>query len=503
MRGYTVAVDTQLLYSLSEAALARLGQRLAEAGATVARPLTAAAEASGGRRLLMAESAVADWASVDILVCQHRAGYDYCKASRLGKLVGTLVWLYEAFLSERLSAPTRRLLHYPAPAVVVGGMDRMVVAVSHYTGAARQYLIRLITALGARYTAKLTRENTHLVTAQPEGRKYAAAVQWNVHVVNHLWVERCYQRWKLLTVTHPNFSYFPDLPVLNSMVGDTEVSVDRLKAWVEAPQGASMAEWSDMDVLSDSALAADPPPPPASGKNGNGACSSGEEEMKSVGDSSSSAGEEKEREDGAAAAADDDDDEPPLVLGQRRRHTSRAAAMAASKSLGVIMQAVNTFEADMRRERLYKYRSKSHGGRRALALALEEEEEGEEKEKEKEKEKGAKRARTDKDGDSVRIMFTSVRATEQQQRQIASMGGEIVSDAAHATHLVCVEIKRTLKMLMALASGRVSIVSLAWLEHSLAQRRWVSMRAGDADPLTAKCRVVDAAAERRWSFRLE
>ncbi|KAJ2623741.1 regulator of Ty1 Transposition, partial [Coemansia sp. RSA 1694] len=242
MRGYTVAVDTQLLYSLSEAALARLGQRLAEAGATVARPLTAAAEASGGRRLLMAESAVADWASVDILVCQHRAGYDYCKASRLGKLVGTLVWLYEAFLSERLSAPTRRLLHYPAPAVVVGGMDRMVVAVSHYTGAARQYLIRLITALGARYTAKLTRENTHLVTAQPEGRKYAAAVQWNVHVVNHLWVERCYQRWKLLTVTHPNFSYFPDLPVLNSMVGDTEVSVDRLKAWVEAPQGASMAE---------------------------------------------------------------------------------------------------------------------------------------------------------------------------------------------------------------------------------------------------------------------
>ncbi|KAJ2331382.1 Mediator of DNA damage checkpoint protein 1, partial [Coemansia sp. RSA 2681] len=258
-------------------------------------------------------------------------------------------------------------------------------------------------------------------------------------------------------------------------------------AWVEAPQGASMAEWSDMDVLSDSALAADPPLP-ASGKNGNGACSSsGEEEMKSVGDSSSSsssAGEEKEREGGAAAAAADD--EPPLVLGQRRRHTSRAAAMAASKSLGVIMQAVNTFEADMRRERLYKYRSKSHGGRRALALAL-----------------GGGGGGTDKDGDSVRIMFTSVRATEQQQRQIASMGGEIVSDAAHATHLVCVEIKRTLKMLMALASGRVSIVSLAWLEHSLAQRRWVSMRAGDADPLAAKCRVVDAAAERRWSFRLE
>ncbi|KAJ2746663.1 regulator of Ty1 Transposition [Coemansia sp. BCRC 34301] len=463
MGGYRVAIDTQLLCSLSEGAYVRLERRLTEAGAIVCKPLEV--DQSRGR---VAESMVADWNSVDILVCQYRSGYDYSKASRLGKLVGTFAWLYQAFLSEQLTVPTLRLLHYPVPAVVVGGMDRMVITISHYTGASREYLVRLITALGARYTAKMTRDNTHLVTAQPEGRKYAAAVQWNVDIVNHLWVEQCYQRWKLLTVSHPNFTYFPDLPVLNSMVGDTEVRVDMLKGWVEAPQGAtSFAEWSDMDLLGDSDLE------PTAEVDTDESSS----EMKSVGDSADELGGGAQAGEGAQQ----------VVLGQRR-HTSRAAAMAASKSLGEMMQAVNTFEKDMRRERLYKHRKSQAGAR----------ERG--KEKENVEENAVKRARTDC---NVRIMFTSVRATEQQERLIASMGGEIVNDATQATHLVCVEIKRTLKMLMALASGRVNIVSLTWLELSLAQRRWVSMRPADRDPLAAKCHVVDPLAEKKWSFRLE
>ncbi|KAJ2802732.1 PAX-interacting protein 1 [Coemansia furcata] len=214
------------------------------------------------------------------------------------------------------------------------------------------------------------------------------------------------------------------------------------------------------------------------------------EEMRSVVDSSD------ELSNGAQAS-----EEAPLVLGQRR-HTSRAAAMAASKNLGVIMQAVNTFEEDMRKERLYKYR-KSHNARRSLALG-----EGEDEEQQQQAVRH-KRARIDSISSgsggsrSVRIMFTSVRPSEQQQRQIVSMGGEVVFDATHATHLVCAEIKRTLKMLMALSSGRVDIVSLAWLEQSLAHWRWISMNPADGDPLAAKCGVVDRAAEKKWDFRLE
>ncbi|KAJ2492124.1 regulator of Ty1 Transposition [Coemansia sp. RSA 2050] len=494
LRGYTVAIDTQLLYSLSEGAFARLGQRLGEAGATVSKPRHGAAGSrAGSSNGNLPESVIADWDSVDILVCQHRSGYDYSKASRLGKIVGTFVWLYQAFLSEQLTAPTQRLLHYPVPPVPVAGMERMVISISHYRGASREYLIRLITALGAQYTAKMSKENTHLVTASPEGRKYTAALQWNVSVVNHLWIERCYQRWKLLTVSHPNFTYFPDLPVLNSMVGDTDVRVDKLRAWVEAPQGNSLAESSDMDVLGDSDL--EPVKGEAAAGNGTREMSAlmddeSGEEMRSVVDSSDELGN------GAQAS---EDTHP--VVGQRR-HTSRAAAMAASKNLGVIMQAVNTFEEDMRKERLYKYR-KSHVARRLLVLG-----EGEEEQQPAEAARH-KRARTDSSSGStstsrsVRVMFTSVRPSEEQEQQIFRMGGEVVFDAAHATHLVCAEIKRTLKMLMALSSGRVNIVSLAWLELSLAHRRWISMDPADHDPLAPQCHVVDRAAEKKWDFRLE
>ncbi|KAJ2865331.1 regulator of Ty1 Transposition [Coemansia aciculifera] len=489
MRGYTVAIDTQLVYSLSEGAFARLGQRLGEAGATLAK----LQPGTGGRgrnssNANLAESVVADWDSVDILVCQHRSGYDYSKASRLGKIVGTFVWLYQAFLSEKLSAPTQRLLHYPVPAVMVAGMERMVITISHYRGASREYLIRLITALGARYTAKMSKDNTHLITASPEGRKYAAALQWNVNVVNHFWIEQCYQRWKLLTVSHPNFTYFPDLPVLNSMVGDTDIIIDKLKAWVEAPQGSSIAESSDMDVLGDSDLEPMRREVAVNGKREmemNIDDESGEE-MKSVVDSSD------ELSNGAQAS-----EEALLVLGQRR-HTSRAAAMAASKNLEVIMQAANTFEEDMRKERLYKYR-KSHNARRSLALGEREDEE------QQAKAVSNKRARIESNSSSrpVRIMFTGVRATEQETQQIVSMGGEVVEDAKLATHLVCNEIKRTLKMLMAVSGGRVNIVSMVWVRQSLAQRRWISMDPVDGDPLADKCHVVDAVSEKKWDFSLE
>ncbi|KAJ2457900.1 regulator of Ty1 Transposition, partial [Coemansia sp. RSA 2337] len=494
MRGYTVAIDTQLVYSLSEGAFARLGQRLGEAGATLAKlRLGTAGGGVGSSKANLPESVVADWDSVDILLCQHRSGYDYSKASRLGKIVGTFVWLYQAFLSEQLTVPTQRLLHYPVPPAVVVGMERMVITISHYKGASREYLSRLITAMGARYTAKMSKDNTHLITATPGGRKYAAAVKWNVNVVNHLWVEKCYQRWKVLTVSHPNFTYFPDLPVLNSMVGDTEIIVDKLKTWVEAPQGNSIAESSDMDVLGDSDLE-----PMRREVAVNGAR---EMEMHIDDDS----GEEMKSEIDSSDEPNNDAQasEEPMVLGQRR-HTSRAAAMAASKSLGVMMQAANTFEEDMRKERLYKYR-KSHNARRSLALGPGEGEE-------QQAEAGSnKRARIDdsssgsKKAGHVRVLFTGLRATPEETQQIIGLGGEVVGEeeTATATHLVCDEIKRTFKMLMALSGGRMTIVSPKWLKHSVEQRQWISMDPADGDPLADECHVVDRESERKWDFSLE
>ncbi|KAJ2565913.1 regulator of Ty1 Transposition [Coemansia sp. RSA 1822] len=521
LQGYAVAINTQLRYSLSDGAISRLTQRLTEAGAEVLEPAETSRESAQSE---LPESLITDWERVDILVCQHRSGYEYSKASRLGKVIGTFVWLYQSFLTEKIVPPTQSLLHYPVPVTPVAKMDRMVITVSHYTGASRDYLQRLIVAMGAQYTPRMTRTTTHLITAMAEGRKYQAAIQWNVEIVNHLWVERCYQRWRLLSVSHPAFTHFPGLPILNSMVGNTEIDVNRLASWVEPPQGEVLAETSDMELLNDSDLEADNakiavktgtghiyevPSQMGELQNGEGeSC----DELKSVSES-------------ADETAADGQQAEELGLGQTR-HTSRAAAMAASLTLGEMMKAANIFETEMRKERLNKYR-KGTGGRRTLMLADGEEARDSHEPYTAHKSRGRdgsdtegktkheiegyagmatnKRQKTGGDShaqDRVRIMFTQVRPEAAEHDQIIALGGEIVESATEATHLVCTRIKRTYKMLMALASGRVSIVGRNWMEDSLAQKRWIPVDFVKGGAAAERYGISDQVAESHWGFRL-
>ncbi|KAJ2721896.1 regulator of Ty1 Transposition, partial [Coemansia sp. Benny D115] len=499
LRGYVVAIGTQLRYSLSPDAIDRLVQRLEEAGASVHQSAAAAAihartETSTNEQL--PESLIDDWDRVDVLICQHREGYEYSKATRLGKLVGTLVWLYQCMLGEQLVPPTISLLHYPAPPTAVVGMDRVVVSLSGYKGAARTYLRTLVTMMGGRCTGSLSRDNTHLVTACSSGPKYAMAVRASINVVNHLWVEQCYQRWRLLSVTHPSFVYFPRLPLLNSMVGDAEVLVPRLRSWVDVPRATTVAaEWSDMDVLSDSDLdddthASTTATAAAAAAATAGAAAGDEDESP---DEAASVNESSEDEPNAAATSTQNDDAPAAP-----RHTSRAAAMAATKSLGELMRAANLFESEMRQERLYKYRrapapnSTSALDKPMMALAV--------------AEPASKRRKTHGDSagsdaalPSVRIMLTHVQATPDERTRIAQMGGSIVERPEEATHLVARDIRRTFKMLAAIGSGRIHVVSRRWLDDSLQQGEWADAGTAADDPRYA---LVDVEFEQRWGFTL-
>ncbi|KAJ2782336.1 regulator of Ty1 Transposition [Coemansia interrupta] len=465
MKGYTVAISLELRNQLSDGAVARLTQRLNEAGAAVA-------------------GAVDDWNTLDVLLCQHRSGYEYAKASRLGKIVGTLVWLYQVFISGTLTPPTRRLLHYPVPVVAVEGMDRAVISVSGYTGVARQFLRTLILAMGARYTPHLSRENTHLITASCSGRKYAAAVRGGIDVVNHLWIEQCFQRWRMLGVTHPNFTYYPTLPMLNAMVGSTEIDVRRLDYWVNKPAGASIAEWSDMDVLSDSDLAL---------SNGMDIAGGSDNE-----DSNQLAEEDDEDVRSISASVDGGDDEENAAA---TRHTSRAAAMAASRSLGEMMRAANIFEKEMRRERQYRSRT-----RNTMQLGADANVDAEDQSPQKQHRAGSdnpnasKRRKTES---RVRIMLTHVQLTPAEEDQIYAMGGEIVHNASAATHLVIGNtFKRTLKVLLALATGRTFIVQRPWLDDSLAAGVWIDVDYVTSSSPTKSYALEDKAAEKRWGFNL-
>jgi hypothetical protein len=63
------------------------------------------------------------------------------------------------------------------------------------------------------------------------GQKYIAGKQWNLHVVNHLWLEDCFQQWTCKSVAEEKYVYFPDTHVLEDLVGTTALQADEITRW--------------------------------------------------------------------------------------------------------------------------------------------------------------------------------------------------------------------------------------------------------------------------------
>lgn len=158
-----------------------------------------------------------------VYVGQWRAGLDYVIASRKGLHVGNLTWLYWMFAHGKWTNPLKRLLHYPLVKGGIQGMNKLIITVSNYGGDARLYLENLIEAAGATFTKSMKSENTHLITARAHSEKCTAAKEWNIHMVNHLWLEESYAQCKILTISDPKYTHFPTRTNLMEVVGQTQI----------------------------------------------------------------------------------------------------------------------------------------------------------------------------------------------------------------------------------------------------------------------------------------
>lgn len=153
------------------------------------------------------------------LVCRFRDGFVYRTASRLDKVVGNLAWLFHLMTFNAYTRPLSRLLFYPVSRTPIPGFQGMKISLSNYVGEARIYLENLIEAAGAQCTKTLKQENTHLITAHGNSEKCAAAREWGLHVVNHLWLEDSYAAWKLQPVSAPRYNHFPPRTNLGDIAG--------------------------------------------------------------------------------------------------------------------------------------------------------------------------------------------------------------------------------------------------------------------------------------------
>lgn len=164
----------------------------------------------------------------DWFVCQYRDGPEYVRAARHGKIVGSLAWLYYIIFTNQWTDPLRRLLHYPVPKGGMAEFKGLKISISNYGGEARMYLQNLLKAAGAEVTGSMRQENTHLITARKAGDKCEAAQDWNLPMVNHLWVEESYAKCELQALTNPRYTHFPPRTNLGEVIGQTWFDESRL-----------------------------------------------------------------------------------------------------------------------------------------------------------------------------------------------------------------------------------------------------------------------------------
>ncbi|KAF3761378.1 hypothetical protein M406DRAFT_294946 [Cryphonectria parasitica EP155] len=166
----------------------------------------------------------------DWFVCQYRDGPEYIRAAQHGKDVGSLAWLYHVIFRNQWSNPLHRLLHYPVPRGGMDGFKGLRITISNYGGEARTYLMNLLSAAGADVTGAMRQDNTHLITARKAGDKCDAAGDWNIPMVNHLWVEESYAKCEVQALTDPRYSQFPPRTNLSEVIGQTWFDESRLHA---------------------------------------------------------------------------------------------------------------------------------------------------------------------------------------------------------------------------------------------------------------------------------
>lgn len=165
----------------------------------------------------------------DTYIGHYRDGADYVRASRAGKEVGNLAWFYHVVVRQKWTNPLSKLLHYPVPRGGIPGFEDFRISISNYTGDARIFLENVINEAGAKFTKTMKADNTHLITAHKGSEKCDAAEEWNINIINHLWLEESYARCEVQSLTNLRYTHFPPRTHLGEIVGQTPIDIDRVR----------------------------------------------------------------------------------------------------------------------------------------------------------------------------------------------------------------------------------------------------------------------------------
>ncbi|KAI7945589.1 hypothetical protein MJO29_011977 [Puccinia striiformis f. sp. tritici] len=190
----------------------------------------------------------------DIVICDYRTGWEFWLAWDEGKKIGTLHWILCILNSIdspicAIRPPTERLLDFPCPPGPIKGCDTnsKPITVTNYTGTVRAYLIRLIENMHLTFSGSLAHDTSMVVAANKAGHKVAFASKGGIQIVNHHYIEDCYQNWQRLSIQAHHLT-FPDGVNISESVGQTTRTTDGIFKWTRSTEVKEQRKL-DMSVL--------------------------------------------------------------------------------------------------------------------------------------------------------------------------------------------------------------------------------------------------------------
>ncbi|KAG0170496.1 hypothetical protein DFQ28_001810 [Apophysomyces sp. BC1034] len=408
---------------------------------------------------------------VNIVVTKWRSSNIYLKACGEKKTVGSLWWVTNTLARRRFESPLRTLLDYPRPKGGIPGMENAVITITSYSGIARDYLRRLITAVGATYTSNMTESHTtHVICASKSSTKYRVARHWNLSVVNHLWIEECFQLWACKSVADERYVYFPGGKILDELVGQTPLMPDEVEKWWKDPHHVPKVSCPESLRVPMTNSNSTMPAETTKGKMPVDAPS-----IFSI-TSSSSQG-----------------------TGSVTRKRPRQAAVAATTALqDVVVPDLNAYQKEIKTKRIKA--DDEHTG--VNSLKSKDPDSSVHKDAKEGIHRGTKRSLSDPTNVSttakqkqttIKIATSGIVLAGDQKAALRRLGAQLTESISQATHLVVEErVLRTPKFLCAVNLG-LHIVQVDWIKESIRKERFQEV---------ACYAVKDEETENRLDFDL-
>ncbi|KAK0742522.1 hypothetical protein B0T21DRAFT_391225 [Apiosordaria backusii] len=451
----------------------------------------------------------------DTFVCHYRDGEQYVKASQLGKDVGNLAWLYYLIVYNKWTSPLQRLLHYPVPREPLPGFTDLKITLSNYGGEARIYLENLITAAGATYTRTMKAENTHLITARMHSEKCEAAKDWNIEIVNHLWIEESYAACQALALNGDKYKTFPRRTNLGEIIGKTfldetvlrnlyypgeehmDAAAKKKKRVAAAAQKNALTVGLDKDfsVMQDSFMGESSPAvaAPATAKKAG---------RKAKAAATPTVGNFATPAKGRHVRTGKENDTPSVMSSG-----SRSAKAAALSKLQDLAPDLALYE----KERKRPLKDGVWGGKRAMdqidrergvrssSPADDEGEDDDNEEEAGEKKRPSKRARLSLPDVTMRVCATGYKRwvgnktlEDSDRKKLRNLGVHLVQDTQPCDYLAAPKVVRTMKFLKCLAKG-AEIINTSFLDACLETNKRPSVE----DHL-----LVDEENEKKFNINL-